>query len=373
MECVRVMKTVLVTGGSGFFGGVVKRRLLREGFRVVNVDLVADADAGSHPELRSVVGDIRDEALMERLFAEEEARGERVSSVVHCAAMLAHEKIADRELWTSNVDGTRMVAEAARRHGVRSLVFTSTNCLWAEGFGRPVTEADVPKPVELYGRSKLEGERVLREIATPEGGAGDEGQPAGEGMAAVIIRCPTIIDSGRLGLLAILFEFIDEGRRVWVVGDGGNRYQFIYAEDLATACLQAMEYGRSDTFHIGSDEVPTLREVYEEVIRAAGTRARVAELPRGATVAAMQLAHRAGVSPLGPYHYRMIAESFVFDTTRIRERLGWRPTVTNGEMMVKAYRYYAAKRKELEQNREGVSAHSRPAAMGVIRLLKWIS
>ncbi len=361
------MKTVMVTGGSGFFGGVMKRRLLREGFRVVNVDLVADADAGTHPELKSVAGDIRDEALVERMFFEEEARGEKVQGVMHCAAMLAHEKISDRELWTSNVDGTRVVAEAARRHGVRTVVFTSTNCLWAEGFGRPVTEADAPRPVELYGRSKLEGERVLREIAAPEG------EEAGERMAAVIVRCPTIIDSGRLGLLAILFEFIDEGRRVWVVGDGGNRYQFIYAEDLATACLQAMKYGRSDTFHIGSDEVPTLKEVYEEVIRAAGTEARVARLPRGATVAAMQLAHRLGVSPLGPYHYRMIAESFVFDTTRIRERLGWRPTVTNGEMMVKAYRFYADRRAELERNREGVSAHSRPAAMGVIRLLKWIS
>jgi UDP-glucose 4-epimerase len=351
------MMTVLVTGGSGFFGGVLKRRLLGEGHRVVNLDLVADTD--THGNLRSVQGDIRDAALMEGL-----CREEGFAAVMHCAAMLAHEKIAESELWSSNVDGTQVVAEAAKRFGVKTLVFTSTNCLWAENFGREVREDDVPAPVELYGRSKLAAEEVLAAFR--------------EAMAVVVIRCPTIIDSGRLGLLAILFEFIEEGKRVWVVGDGGNRYQFIYAEDLATACLQATEYGQSDVFNIGSDDVVSLRAVYEAVIRAAGTKARVARLPEGPTIAAMKLAHRLGVSPLGPYHYRMIAEDFVFDTSRIKQRLGWRPTVTNEEMMVKAYRYYAERKREIQGRRRGggraeVSAHSRPAAMGVIRVLKWMS
>ncbi len=194
-----------------------------------------------------------------------------------------------------------------------------------------------------------------------------------DSLAVIVIRCPTIIDEGRLGLLAILFEFIDEGRKVWVVGDGSNRYQFIYAQDLATACVLAMDYGKSGLFHVGADNVPTLREVYQAVIDAAGTGARIAQLPRRPTIAAMKLAHTLGVSPLGPYHYRMIAEDFVFDTTRIRDELGWRPTVTNQQMMLKAYQYYAARRKEIDARAGEVSAHSRPAAMGVIRLLKWLS
>jgi UDP-glucose 4-epimerase len=133
-----------------------------------------------------------------------------------------------------------------------------------------------------------------------------------------------------------------------------------------------MDYDRSDLFHIGSANVVSLRQVYEAIIRAAGTRARVAQLPKGPTIAAMKLAHKLGVSPLGPYHYRMIAEDFIFDTTHIRRQLGWQPTLTNEEMMVEAYRYYAAQRAEIHA-RKDVSAHSRPASMGVIRLLKWFS
>ncbi len=346
------MNKVLVTGGSGFFGGVLKRRLLSEGFTVVNLDLVADPDR--HERLTSVQGDLRDASLIEGLFA-----AEGFGAVMHCAAMLAHDETDDATLWSSNVDGTRVLAESCRDHGTRKLVFISTNCLWAHNLGRPVHEADHPKPVELYGRSKLAAEEVLQEFWND--------------LDVVVIRCPTIIDSGRLGLLAILFEFIDEGRKVWVVGDGGNRYQFIYAQDLATACLMGMESGASNLFHVGSDDVPTLREVYEAVIRAAGTGARVAQLPEKLTIAAMKLAHRLRVSPLGPYHYRMIAEDFVFDTTKIREHLGWRPTMTNQRMMIKAYDFYSERRREIEARGAEVSAHSLPAGMGAIRLLKWIS
>ncbi|MGA7158463.1 MAG: NAD(P)-dependent oxidoreductase [Acidobacteriaceae bacterium] len=349
------MREVLVTGASGFFGGVLKRRLLAEGFAVTNIDLVRDEDAGAEG-LTSVQGDIRDAGLLARLFTEHQ-----FVAVFHCAAMLAHDVKDETMLWTSNVDGTRLVAEAAIAAGVMKMVNISSNCLWAEGFGRPVTEDDVPAPVELYGRSKLQAEKELAALL--------EKRPE---FKVVTLRCPTIIDSGRLGLLAILFEFIEDGKKVWVVGDGSSRYQFIYAQDLATACLLCLKYEESNLFHIGSDDVPTMRGMYESVIRAAGSKARVASLPRRPTIAMMKLSHKLNISPLGPYHYRMIAESFVFDTQRIRAELGWTPTLTNEEMMLRAFSYYSENRKAIHA-RTDVSAHSKAAPMGVIRLLKWLS
>jgi nucleoside-diphosphate-sugar epimerase len=348
------LREVLVSGGSGFFGGVLKRRLLAEGFAVTNIDLVRDEEA--HPALLSVQGDIRDAALLARLFAEH-----RFEAVFHCAAMLAHDVTDEKMLWTSNVDGTRLLAEAAVAADVRKFVFISSNCLWGEDLGHPVAENEAPTPVEIYGRSKLAGERMLEELrrAHPQ-------------LQVVTLRSPTIIDEGRLGLLAILFEFIEDGKKVWVVGSGDSHYQFIFAQDLATACLECLNYGASNLFHIGSDDVPTMRAMYESVIRAAGSGSRVASLPKAPTIAAMKLAHRLGISPLGPYHYRMIAESFVFDTSRIKRELGWQPTLTNQQMMLRAFEYYRVNRRAIHE-RTDVSAHSKAAPMGVIRLLKWLS
>ena len=346
------MQTILITGGAGFFGGVLKRKLLAEGYRCVSFDLMRDEDR--HENLVSIRGDLRDKPLIEKVFSEHPFH-----AVQHCAAMLAHGlKINKNEVWNCNVEATRNVAEACVRHQVRNFVYTSTNCLWASNLGHAIAEDEPPAPVEIYGRAKLECERVLRDYSGK--------------LNVVVLRCPTIIDSGRLGLLAILFEFIDDNKTVWLVGGGSNRYQFIYAGDLAIACVKAMELGRSDTLHIGSDNVESLREVFDAVIRAAGSRSRTCALPKRPAILAMKLAHHLHISPLGPYHYKMIAENFLFETSRIKEALDWKPTLTNSEMLVRAYQYYSAHRAEIEK-RSDVSAHSKPASMGVIRLLKWLS
>ena len=91
------MAHVLVTGGSGFFGGVLKRRFLREGHTVVNIDCEQDED--TLPGLRSVRGDLRDAALVQRVFAEH-----KFNAVYPVAAQLAHGMSLDKELlWTSGV------------------------------------------------------------------------------------------------------------------------------------------------------------------------------------------------------------------------------------------------------------------------------
>lgn len=345
------MKTVLVTGGSGFFGGTLKKRLLRDGAACVNVDLNDDGD--SHPGLTFVRADIVDASALERVFA-----ARKFDCVFHCAAMLSHQARSPGALWATNVEGTRHVAQLAAKYGVPRLVFVSTNCLWAESADHPVAEDETPRPREIYGESKLAGERLLSGFAAS--------------LGVAVIRAPTIVGTGRLGLLSILFQFILEGRRVWTVGPGDNRIQTVDADDLADACVRAMDRGASGVFHVGCDGVKPIREVYEYVIRRAGTHARVAALPRAFTLAAMRAAYFLRLSPMGPYQYKAIAESFEFDTSKARRELGWKPANTSEQSFYKAFEYYRDNLASIGLRRD-VSPHKRPAKMGIIRLLKWIS
>ncbi len=345
------MRSALVTGGAGFFGEILVQRLVDAGTECVSVDLMPNPL--SHPMLRSVQGDVTDAELMERLFSEH-----RFDAVFHCAAILAHSVRDKKFLWRSNVEGARVVGALTASHAVPKLVFISSNCLWGRGFGRPVTEEDEPCPVEIYGQSKWEAEKIL---------LGHR-----QDFDCVVLRSPTIMGAGRLGLVSILFDFIREGRRVWVVGKGDNRYQFVAARDLAEACILATRREGSTVYNVGSDDLKPLREVYEHVIRHAGTGACVASLPERPALAAMGVASALGLSPLGPYHRRMIAQDFVFDTRKIKRELGWRPTLTNEEMLVEAYKTYERDYDEI-RSRTDASAHRQPAAMGAIRVLKWLS
>ena len=351
MKTISDSASVLITGGAGFFGSILKRELLNNGVSCVSLDLYPDEQ--HHANLISVQGDIRDPEMVTRIFALR-----RFDAVFHCAAMLAHD-ISDRtSLWQSNVEGTRNIANAAAETGTAKIVFTSSNCLWGQSFNRPVREDDLPNPVEIYGQSKWEAEKILREFA--------------DRVHVITLRCPTIVDRGRLGLLAILFELIDEGRTIWTVGSGKNRYQFVSAPDLANACMLSLRFHGTRVFNVGSDNVEPLRAVYQYVIDHANTGAKVRSLPKTPTLFAMSLAHWLRISPLGPYQNKMISEDFQFDTNRIKRDLGWKPTLNNSEMLLRAYQYYTNNREEITQRLQA-SSHRKPAQMGIIRLLKWLS
>ena len=343
------MKAV-VTGSAGFFGGVLKDHLLANGWTVAGVDVLPDTPAEGYTPYTL---DIRDAAAVATALDEF-----RPDAIFHCAAVLAHDRQNRANLWSSNVDGTVRLAEAAERAKVASFVFISSNCLWGSDLGRPITEEDPPAPVELYGRSKLAAEQRLLSRSG--------------GLRVKVVRCPTIVAAGRLGLLSILFEFISEGRRVWMVGDGSNRYQFIAAEDLANACALLAASDSTGVFHVGSENVPTIREMYGEVIGRAGTKARLAALPKRPAIAALRALSALGLSPLGPYHYRMIASSFEFDTAKLRQATGWRPTLGNTDILWQAYRFYFENRDRLSVSTHA-SAHRRPSGMGALKLVKWLS
>lgn len=343
------MAKYLITGGAGFFGSILKKYFLQQGAECVSVDLVHDDF--EHPNFKAIQGDICDTALMDELCATH-----RFDAIFHCAALLAHVKSDLKNLWHSNVDGTRCVCDMAEKYNIRKVIFISSNCLWANNFDAPVTEEEKPNPQEIYGKSKLECEKILMAHK--------------DNINSIIFRSPTIMDEGRLGLLAILFEFIDEGCKLPMVGDGKNIYQFIYAQDLVKAFELALDAPYSDIFNIGSDDVKSFNEVYNYVIEHSGSKSRLLHFPKWPMILAMKICFWLHLSPLGPYQYKMIASNFVFDTSKIKQKLGFKPTLKNEEMLLKAYEYYHQNKQEIA-NRKNVSAHNSAAKMGIIRLLKW--
>jgi len=343
-------KRALVTGASGYFGGLLARFLADRDVEVIGLDRLDDPEPD--PRIRVIRADLRRPDEVHAVF---EGQGP-FEAVFHCATLLGHERPDPRELWECNVTGTRNVAEASLAHGAVKVVHTSTICVYGRSYPTPVREDEPTCPVEIYGRSKLEAERVLSSLSGR--------------LDADSIRCPTIVSAGRLGLLAILFEFVKEGRRIYVVGDGSNRYQFVYAPDLAEACLLAARSPGSHIYHVGSDDVKPLREVYGAVIDEAGSASRLVNLPAWPAISALAILHRLGVSPLGPYHSRLIAGTFVFDTGLIKRNLGWQPTLSNDAMLREAYRFFDSHDTSRSDH---LAAHRQGAKMGALRLLKWLS
>ena len=169
------MRKILITGGAGFLGSILKKELIKEGNFCVSIDL--EKDDYKNEKFIAIQGDIRDETLLNLVFSEN-----NFDVVLHCAAMLAHDQKNKKNLWTSNVDGTKNIVKYAEKYNCKQIQFISSNCLWGQDFKEKVTENEEPNPVELYGKTKLEGEKILLNSK----------------INTVIFRCPTIIDEGRL-------------------------------------------------------------------------------------------------------------------------------------------------------------------------------
>ncbi|MDJ0767312.1 MAG: NAD-dependent epimerase/dehydratase family protein [Ilumatobacter sp.] len=342
------MTRSLVTGGSGYFGSLLVRRLHADGHDVRVLDLV---DASDRPgDVEFVAGDIRDPSVVAEAVADRDVVFHNVAQVP-----LARD---ERLLRSVNVDGTDVLLGAARSAAVSKVVHTSSSAVFGVPESNPVLPTTVPRPQEAYGHAKLAAEWVCLEAVA-------------RGLDVTIVRPRTVLGHGRLGIFGILFDWIADGADPVVLGDGRNRYQFVHAEDLADACVRASTSAGPDILNIGAPDVGTMFDAIDAVCRHAGTGATVRSLPARPAAAAMQLTARLGLTPFAPYHWLMYARSMWFDTTHAEERLGWTPRWTTPAMFAQSYDWFVEHRDAATPSH--ASRHRRTARQGALGALKRVS
>ncbi len=334
----------LVAGGSGYFGELLGKMLLQRGDRVRVLDL--NPPGFAHPDLEFLQGDIRDSRQVAAACA-------GVDTVFHNVAQVPLAK--DKALfWSVNRDGTQILVDAALKTGVRKFVYTSSSAVFGVPKSNPVTEETEPSPAEDYGRAKLAGELICR--------AGAE-----KGLDVAILRPRTILGHGRLGVVQILFDWIERGLDVPVLDGGGNRYQFVHADDLAWACVAASEREGFGLYNIGAKEFGAMRELLQAAIAHAGSKSRIKSIPLAPTEIAMNVASALRLSPLGPYHALMYGRSMWFDISKAERELGFAPKYSNAAMIVESYDWYVANKAAVARAR--LSHHKSPVKQQILAVL----
>ncbi len=342
------MLKALVTGGAGYFGELLTRRLLERGASVRIFDVNRPIDDAFGVEFMQ--GDVRDlDALL--------AACQGVDVVFHNAAHVAMAN--DKDLfWSVNRDGTKNLLEAAARQAVKKVIYTSSSAVYGVPESNPVTEEMAPTPVEEYGRAKLSGEALCWDYAR-------------KGLDVSIVRPCTMMGPGRLGIFQILFEWIFQGKNIPVFDGGNNIYQFVHGDDFAQLCIQASAAQGADVFNCGTDRFETMRELLEHLCRHAGSGSKVKSLPMRPIMGLMKVASALSISPLVDYHAVMYGRSIYFDVAKAREKLGWSPCYSNKEMFVESYDWYRANRPRVLAERNA-SHHRSVAEQGVLKLLHWV-
>lgn len=313
-----------ITGGAGFLGLHLARRLLVGGHDVRTLDLAPLDEAELERDVEELRGDVRDLSAVARLV-----NGADV--LVHAAAALPIQ--ASRESIRSvNVGGTGVAFAAAADAGVRRAILISSTAVYGVPKHHPIAEDAPLVGVGHYGESKIDAEEVARDAAR-------------RGLEVVIIRPKTFIGPERLGVFEILFDWIREGRGIPILGDGSNRYQLLAVEDLVEATVAAAERDvAGETFNVGATEFGTVRSDLEGLIAHAGSGSRLRPVPARPAELALRALELARLSPLAEWHYRTAHRDSFVDVSKARRLLGFAPRLSNEQALCETYDWYLANR-----------------------------
>jgi nucleoside-diphosphate-sugar epimerase len=311
-----------ISGGAGFLGLHLARRLLADGHQVRTLDVVPLDDDGLEAAVEELRGDVRDRDAVARLVAGADV-------VVHAAAALPIQASRDT-IRSVNVGGTENVLRASDEAGVRRVVFISSTAVYGVPEKHPIEEDDPLVGVGWYGESKIDAEGLSRVAA----------------VETTIIRPKTFIGPERLGVFEILFDWIREGRRIYTLGKGNNRYQLLAVEDLVDAIVRAGQEAKAarETFNIGATEFGTVRADLQALIDHAGSASHWQPVPVKPAEIALRGLELLRVSPLAEWHYKTAHRDSFVDVTRAQSLLGWEPRLSNREALIETYDWYLANR-----------------------------
>ncbi len=302
----------LVTGAAGFIGSHVAAVLAAAGADVRAFDRrrLADLPPGVEP----VVGDLLEPAALERAI-------EGCDAVFHLAALYSYARADAVAMQAINVDGTRLLLDAAARGGMRRRVVHTSSCgTCGPVAGRAATEDDAPPAWELsvpYKRTKLEGERLALRAAR-------------EGLDVVVVNPTTPVGPGdrRPTPTGKMIVDVAQGRaRAYLAGGALN---VVAVEDVATSHLRAHERGRQGQRYLLGGENLAIRDVFAIVATAAGRRAPRVAIPWPVAHAAARVGGVAlaaiGREPslLVLDEVRLARRPMTFDDAKARRELGHR-------------------------------------------------
>ncbi len=273
------MTTHLVTGGAGFIGSHVAEALLARGDRVVcldNLDPFYDRAlkernlqaALTNERYRFVEGDIRNAALVDGLLG-----AEQVTHVVHLAARAGvRPSLLDPLGYLSaNVEGTLVLLEAARRHGLRKFVFGSSSSVYGAASEVPFREdQDISRPISPYAASKVACEAYCYAYHHLYS------------VPMVLLRFFTVYGPRQRPDLAInkFVRLLSAGRPVTMYGDGQSSRDYTFIGDIVAGLLAALDTELDfEIINLGSSSPVRLFDLIQAVGRALGLPVRINQEP----------------------------------------------------------------------------------------------
>ena len=319
---------IFVTGGTGFTGAALVKRLVTDGHDVVSLDKQEGIAAAELKSLgvKLVYGSVTDRELVRKSVEDSEV-------TFHLAAAFRELDVPDSLYKEVNVDGTRIVAEESLAAGVRKLVYCSTQGVHGHITTPPGDETSPIAPADYYQQTKYEGELEL-----PAVGA--------NGLEYTILRPTAIYGPGDPGRFVMIYRRAKKGFFP-IFGSGQTYYHPVYIDNLVDAFVKAMPpgVGKSEAYIIADDEYFSIAELVTRVGKAIGVDVRTPRYPLWPLIIAGHVCEKAcrpfGITPpIFPRRVDWFRQVRAFRIDKAKRDLGYEPGIGIDEGLRRTGQWY---------------------------------
>lgn len=315
-------KKVLITGGAGFLGISIARKLVRDGYTVRLFDRVSLSAKDLIGKVESMQGDIKNKDIVEKAVKGQDY-------VIHAAAILPPQK-SKKLIFEINVNGTENVLSASLKNKIKRLVFISSTEVYGVPKNCPQTEESALDPIGDYGQSKMMGEKLCKSYMQ-------------KGLSINILRPKTFLGPGRLGVFQKIFKAIQDGKRVFILGNGKNLFQLLAVSDLADAIEKAMVSKISNQiFNVGASDFGTWRSDLESIVGYQKSKSKIIGLPIWPLRIILPILKLFRLSYQDIYHYESLVVPSYVSTEKAKKLLKWHPEKSNRELLLESYKWHVS-------------------------------
>lgn len=321
---------MLVTGGTGFTGSALARRLLERGHEVVVLD---NQEGIAYSELkekgaRITIASVTDDSVLEKLIP-------GCDVIFHLAAAFRKVNLPKKVYWDTNVTAMRRLLEIARDNKIPKIVYCSTQGVHGNVDNPPGNEDTPIEPEDYYQYTKYEGEKVAMEFVR-------------NGMDITILRPTAIYGPGDPGRFLMLFKQVNKGYFPFF-GNGKALYHPVYIDNFVDAFELAAEKqeAKGQCYIIADAEYFTIKQIVEKIARVMNVSLKVIHLPFLPIYwlsAVVELVFKP--LPLEPPLFRRRADWFrqnrAFKIDKAKRELGYEPAVNLDEGLRRTYEWYKA-------------------------------
>jgi len=343
-------KILAVTGGAGFLGCHLCNELSKKYDKIYVIDI---EPIKKHEYPKNVIAfkqDIRDHKNLVKIFS-------KVDEVIHAAAALPLWK--KKEIFSTNVKGTKSVLDAAIKNNIKKVVFISSTSVYGIPKKHPIYETDPVVGVGPYGESKIRAEKLCIDYRK-------------KGMFIPIIRPKSFIGTRRMGVFQILYDWVESGTKIPIIGNGKNRYQLLEVEDLVNAIYLVLNSKKgNDTFNIAAEKFETVYKDVNALCKFANKASRPLPFPSWFVIPLLEVFWALRISPLYRWIYGTACKDSFVSIDKAKKILKWKPKYSNAEALIRSYKWYLKHKNEILSNKAGIT-HTVPWKQGILKLAKII-